>query len=266
MKLAEWRREAPIRPVVFEDAGVLTDQTVHLHLEQRVAQRLLARFRSQGFVHHDLSRACLVQSADSIPRVVLLGRLCLFGSRAERLHEVLISAAARWTEPSRRAASLRAYSQQAETRTLERLEASLREARAPGATVRRRLLDTATRDIEELLPQLEEKAELVARAAKAQLQRRGAAEARQLRENVEQQRQRVQAELGRHEGRGTQREFSFSPAEQRQLKADISSWRRRLVQFDRDLEAEPARIREFYEVRAQRVEPVGLVYLWPDTG
>ena len=36
------------------------DDTVHLHLEQRVAQRLLARFRSQGFVHHDLSRACLV--------------------------------------------------------------------------------------------------------------------------------------------------------------------------------------------------------------
>ena len=95
-KLAEWRKEAPIRPVIFEDAGVLTDDTVHLHLEQRMAQRLLARFRAQGFVHHDLSRACLVQAADSIPRVVLLGRLCLFGRRAERLHEVLVPVAARW--------------------------------------------------------------------------------------------------------------------------------------------------------------------------
>ncbi len=47
-KLADWRREAPIRPVVFEDAGVLSDDTVHLHLEQRVAQRLLARFRAQA--------------------------------------------------------------------------------------------------------------------------------------------------------------------------------------------------------------------------
>ena len=36
-KLAEWRKEAPIRPVIFEDAGVLTDDTVHLHLEQRMA-------------------------------------------------------------------------------------------------------------------------------------------------------------------------------------------------------------------------------------
>ena len=76
-KLADWRREAPIRPVVFEDAGLLNDDTVHLHLEQRVAQRLLARFRAQGFVHHDLSRACLAQTKDSIPRVILLGRLCL---------------------------------------------------------------------------------------------------------------------------------------------------------------------------------------------
>ncbi len=45
--VAEWRREAPIRPVVFEDAGVLTEETIHLHLEQRVAHRLLARFHSQ---------------------------------------------------------------------------------------------------------------------------------------------------------------------------------------------------------------------------
>ena len=88
--LAEWRREAPIRPVVFEDAGVLTEDTVHLHLEQRVAQRLLARFRSQGFIHHDLSRACLAQATDSIPRVILLGRLSLYGQGAERLHEELV--------------------------------------------------------------------------------------------------------------------------------------------------------------------------------
>ncbi len=36
-------------------------------------------------------------------------------------------------------------------------------------------------------------------------------------------------------------------------------------EFDLDLEREPQRIREFYEVRAPRVEPVGLVYLWPET-
>ena len=101
-KLADWRREAPIRPVIFEDAGVLTEDTVHLHLDQRVAQRLLARFRSQGFIHHDLSRACLAQATDSIPRVILLGRLSLYGHGAERLHEELVPITARWIEPSRR--------------------------------------------------------------------------------------------------------------------------------------------------------------------
>ena len=266
LKLAEWRREAPIRPVVFEDAGVLTDETVHLHLEQRVAQRLLARFRAQGFVHHDLSRACLVQAADSIPRVILLGRLCLFGRRAERLHEVLTPVAARWVEPSRRAGPLKAYAHEAEARTLENLEAALRDARAPSETIHRRLLDTAARDIEELLTQLEERAELMALGAAAQLRRRGEIEERQLRESVERQRRRVRAELGKHEGRRVQRTLQFSQKERRQLQADVSSWRRRLAQFDRDLETEPTRIREFYEVRARRVEPVGLVYLWPDTG
>ena len=265
-KLAEWRREAPMRPVVFEDAGVLTDDTVHLHLEQRMAQRLLARFRAQGFVHHDLSRACLVQAADSIPRVVLLGRLCLFGRRAERLHEVLVPVAARWIEPSRRAGPLRAYAEEAEARTLERLEAALQNARAPGEMIHRRLRETAARDIEDLLPQLEVRAELVAGSAAERLRGRGEGEERQIRETLESQRQRVETELRRQEGGGIQLVMEFSEEEKRQRQADVASWRTRLAQFDRDLETEPARIREFYAVRAKRVEPLGLVYLWPDTG
>ena len=265
-KLAEWRREAPIRPVVFEDAGVLTDDTVHLHLEQRMAQRLLARFRAQGFVHHDLSRACLVQAADSIPRVILLGRLCLFGRRAERLHEVLTPVAARWIEPTRRGGPLKAYAEEAEARTLERLEAALQDARAPGDTIHRRLLDTAARDIEDLLPQLEERAEAVARSAADRLRERGEHEERQLRETLEGQRGRIEAELRKQEAGGVQLALEFSEDERRQRQADITSWRTRLAQFDRDLETEPPRIREFYEVRASRVEPIGLVYLWPDTG
>ena len=265
-KLAEWRREAPIRPVVFEDAGVLTDETVHLHLEQRMAQRLLARFRAQGFVHHDLSRACLVQAADSIPRVILLGRLCLYGRRAERLHEILTPVAARWIEPSRRTGPLRAYAGEAEARTLERLESALQDAHAPSETIHRRLLETASQDIKDLLPQLEERAELVARSAADALSDRGESEARQLRVTLDRQRQRVEAELGKHEAAEVQLTLEFNDEEKRQRQADVAAWRRRLSQFDRDLETEPSRIREFYEVRARRVEPVGLVYLWPDTG
>jgi ERCC4-related helicase len=53
----EWRKEAPIRPVVFRDPGTLDGEVVHLHLEHRVVQRLLGRFLAQGFLHDELTRA-----------------------------------------------------------------------------------------------------------------------------------------------------------------------------------------------------------------
>ena len=79
------------------------------------------------------------------------------------------------------------------------------------------------------------------------------------------QRERVREELEKHEGAFTQITIGFKEEAKRQLEADMRSWRARLEQFERDLEQEPARIREFYTVRAQRVEPVGLVYLWPES-
>ena len=124
-KLAEWRREAPIRPVVFEDAGVLTDEVVHLHLEQRVAQRLLARFRSQASSIMTFRVPALAQTTDPIPRVLLLGRLSLYGRGAERLHEEIVTLTARWVEPSRRSPALVPYAREAESRTLELLQATL---------------------------------------------------------------------------------------------------------------------------------------------
>jgi superfamily II DNA or RNA helicase/DNA-binding transcriptional regulator YiaG len=266
-KVVDWRREAPIRPVVFEDAGVLTEDTVHLHLEQRVAQRLLARFRSQGFIHHDLSRACLAQVADSIPRVILLGRLSLYGQAAERLHEELVPLAARWAEPSQRKGPLAAYAREAEARTLDLLERSLGDPnhRTPGEAIQRRLLAAAPRDIEELLPQLEPRAEELAALAIDKLRKRGAQEEKDLRETLERQRERVREELAKHEGEFHQLTLGFDEEDKRQLELNMRSWRGRLEQFDRDLEREPQRIRGFYEVRAKRVEPVGLVYLWPET-
>lgn len=268
-KLADWRREAPIRPVVFEDAGVLTEDLVHLHLEQRVAQRLLARFRAQGFVYHDLSRACLAQAADSIPRVVLVGRLSLYGRGAERLHEELVPLAARWVEPSRRGGPLKAYARDAETKTLELLEAALSSSahgpRAPSQAVQGKLLESLARDIGELRPQLEPRALELAELATGRLRARGEREASDLHDVLTRQRDRVEKELARHEGNVAQLALDFPDEELRQLESDVRSWRTRLEQFARDLEQEPGRIRDFYEVRAHRVEPVGLVYLWPES-
>ena len=266
-KVVDWRREAPIRPVVFEDSGLLSDETVHLHLEQRVAQRLLARFRSQGFVYHDLSRACLAQATDSIPRLILLGRLSLYGRGAERLHEEIVPLAARWVEPSQRTTPLQAYARDAEAKTLELLERSLDDVsrRAPGETIERKLLISAARDIEELLPQLQPRADELATMAIEKLGQRGEREAKDMRETLERQRHRVIEQLEKYDKGFQQLTLDFDQEERRQLESNIRSWRTRLEQFDRDLTVEPSRIRDFYDVRARRIEPVGLVYLWPDT-
>lgn len=58
--LSDWRRENPVRPLIFSDPGRLNAEAVHLHLEHRLVQRLLSRFLSQGFLHHELSRACVL--------------------------------------------------------------------------------------------------------------------------------------------------------------------------------------------------------------
>ncbi len=264
-KLADWRREAPIRPVVFEDSGALTEDTVHLHLEQLVAQRLLARFRSQGFILHDLSRACVARSADSIPRVVLLGRLSLYGQGAERLHEELVPLAARWVEVSQRSGPLRAYAREAEAKTLDLLDRALVAPGLPDPVVQRKLLGAAVRDVEELLPQLEPRARELEEVAVAKLRRRGETEEKDLREVLEAQRVRVREKLGKAERGFLQLTLDFEDGEKRQLESDMRSWRSRLAQFDRDLLEEPPRVRAFYEVRARRVEPVGIVYLWPES-
>ena len=267
-KWLEWRKEAPIRPVVFSDAGELTEDVVHLHLEQRVAQRLLARFRSQGFVHHDLSRACLAHAADSVRRVVLLGRLALFGEHAERLHEELVTVTARWVEPHLRRGPLQRYAADAERRTMGLLDQLLEAGQAslPGETVRRRLLASAERDIEELRPQLEPRARELSKQATGLLRQRGAREAKELHETLLRQRRRVREELARHEAEPVQFALYLDQEEQRQLEANKRSWRQRLNRFEEDIAKEPDRIRDFYRVRATRVEPVGLVYLWPETG
>ena len=124
---------------------------------------------------------------------------------------------------------------------------------------------SAPRDVEELLPQLALRAEELAATAVQRLRRRGEREEKQLREVLERQRARVLKELERYEADASQLTLGFDEEEKRQLEADVRSWRIRLQQFERDLEREPQRIRDFYEVKATRVEPVGLVYLWPES-
>ncbi|MGC8469297.1 MAG: hypothetical protein ACP5NI_05250 [Acetobacteraceae bacterium] len=60
--------------------------------------------------------------------------------------------------------------------------------------------------------------------------------------------------------------LDFSVEERRQQEDDRRAWRRRLDRLPDELDAEPQRIEAGYQVRAARLDPVGIVYLWPVTG
>ena len=265
----QWRKESPIRPVVFSAPNGIDDDIVQLHLEHRVVQRLLSRFTSQGFVHHDLSRACLAQSSDAIPRVVMLGRLSLYGKGAVRLHEELLSVTARWIDPVQRKGTLVPYGREAEAKTMELLEQSTQ----PGAVgrpipepVTQRLHAAISRDIVELLPHLEKRGALARVEAEASLTERGRLESEGMRRILEEQKKRVANELGKT-GPDQQIAFAFyNEEEKRQLDSNRKYWQRWLDNVEGDLQREPARIKDFYDISSFRIEPVGLAYLWPVTG
>ena len=56
------------------------------------------------------------------------------------------------------------------------------------------------------------------------------------------------------------------PDLRKQLAADQRHWARRLETIEAELNSEPERIVDSYRVVTHRLEPAGLVYLWPISG
>ncbi|MDE2240816.1 MAG: hypothetical protein KGJ73_12925, partial [Rhodospirillales bacterium] len=236
---------------------------VQVHLEHRLVRRLLSRFLSQGF-QSKLSRVSVIYGPGAQPRVVLMGRLAVFGAGAARLHEEIIPITAIWTELERDRKSLRPLGESGEEKTLNQLEEALRDAReAPGAAIARIQAHVA-QDITDLVPALEKIAAERLTTVKAQLQKRGEEEARSLSDLLEQQRSRIAKAAKEFDP--NQLTLDLVPEERREREADRRHWEGRLTRLERELRDEPKRLRDSYEVRAHRLEPVGLVYLWPVSG
>lgn len=259
-----WRKEAPIRRVVFSPPEGFDESVVQLHLEHRIAQRLLGRFRAQGFRYHELSRACLGHTNDGIPRVVLLGRLSLFGNNAARLHEELITVTARWVDPTARKTPLQPFGRDGEAKTMAMLQASLRpEARRElGDADQKRLATSIQQDITELLPHLDHAGAQARTDAESKLTERGQREAKLIQKLLEEQRTRVRREFDARTEAVIQQDFTLAD-ERRQAKRDREHWERWLRDVEKDLLEEPTRVSNFYTVRTTRLEPVGIAYLWP---
>ena len=262
----KWRKEAPVRPVIFDAPKGIDDSVVQLHLQHRVVQRLLSRFTAQGFVLHDLSRACLAHSKDDIPRVVLIGRLSIYGTGAARLHEEILTVTARWLEPNKRDGGLKPYARDAEAKTIELLNNSLRPDN-PGklpTELHSQLLETIGDDVAQLLEHLQARGDAARKDAETALAARGKAEADEMKRILETQRKRILDELGKSVD--LQLELFETDDEKRQLESNRRYWQRWIDNVEGDLQREPARIIDFYKTSSYRIEPVGIAYLFPSKG
>ncbi len=260
--LKDWRADAPLRAVSFRPAvaadGVDVEGVVQLHLEHRLVRRLLSRFLSQGFVS-GLSRASVVIGPGAQPRVVLLGRLALYGPGAARLHEEILLVTAAWTES--RQGALKVFGAVREAATIEQLDHAFRVPRAPAQSVIDRIRPWAERDAVDLEPDLLRRAEAKKAEAIRDLAMVGDAEAKAIQRLLEDQRARV----AKADAEPEDPQLSlFDNAEAEQLRRDRRRWKVKLEKLTKDIAEEPGRVRAGYDVVADRLETIGLVYLWPE--
>ncbi|MDB5541251.1 MAG: hypothetical protein JWQ89_2978, partial [Devosia sp.] len=265
-RLMDWRSGVPLRQVSFKPAttkeGADAEGVVQVHLEHRLVRRLLSRFVSQGF-STGLSRACVIRGPGAQPRVVLLGRLALYGPGATRLHEEIILVTAAWTEAGRGTAPLRPFGATREDATLTQLQQALQNPSSPPEQIIGRIRRWAAQDAADLEPELRARAEKNKNEAGRNLAGIGEAEANSLRRLLEEQRQRI----AKANAEPDDQQLSFLPelaAEAEQRRRDRRHWQTKLDRLAVDIEQEPERVRNGYTVVADRLETIGLVYLWPE--
>ncbi len=262
--LKDWRANAPLRAVSFRpaltDDGVDVEGVLQLHLEHRLVRRLLSRFLSQGFAS-GLSRASVVIGPGSQPRVVLLARLALYGPGAARLHEEILLVTAAWMESRHGQAALKPFGAVREAATLEQLDQAFDDPRLPPQQIIERIRPWAAHDAEDLEPELRRRAEARKAEAIRDLAVVGDAEARAIRRLLEDQRARVaKADAEPEDMQLT----LFDGAEAEQRRRDRRRWKAKLEKLAKDIADEPERVRAGYNVVADRLETIGLVYLWPE--
>ncbi|HEX2881549.1 MAG TPA: hypothetical protein VHO25_18595, partial [Polyangiaceae bacterium] len=108
---------------------------------------------------------------------------------------------------------------------------------------------------------VEDEAEDRAHRAAQKLTERGHAEAEALRKILKTQRETIKKTLSSQLSLFEE----LSADERKQWQNDKEHMSARLDAIDREIETEPKEIEALYKVSLQRLEPVGLVYLWPTT-
>ena len=224
----------------------------------------------------------------------MLGRLSLFGQGAARLHDELITVVADWHPGDDRQSALQPLSASTKDATWRLLQDALKEAESRGLpnVDTSRFQTMAEHDVQTLLPLLKQESETALTAAAELLKQRGGKEAQALKDVLRGQRKRINAtlrqrtrELGKLERKAAAAEptglipgladqvdvpaldlSKLSKKEHAQLRSDQRHWERRLETIEAELGSEPQRIVNSYRVVTHRLEPAGLIYVWPISG
>lgn len=260
---SDWRAKEPL-PVLFEPPPKMNSAAAQLHLSHPFVKRIFSRFLSQGYSAHDLNRVTIVRSSDSLIRVIAFGRLSLFGKGAARLHDQLVSVAARWVETSD--APLKPFAEDADRRALDSLEQVLVESptlEGISDSVREKIIAAAPTLFNQLWEYVEAEADARAQEALLDLERRGLDEAQQLEEILKRQRDAIERQL---QLKAPQLAFDFetlTKGEQKQVEAERKHMEQRLIAIEQEILEEPDDLKSLYHVSLRRLQPVGLVVLWP---
>jgi hypothetical protein len=111
---------------------------------------------------------------------------------------------------------------------------------------------------------IRDEADALAHDAERKLVQRGAEESEALKTILETQRAAIQTEIDRRLG-SSQLLIQFDKREAEQFKKEKEYMDGRLVSIQKEIGREPQQIEALYQVALRRLEPVGLVFLWPET-
>jgi exonuclease VII large subunit len=164
------------------------------------------------------------------------------------------------------------FAEAGEITTTAQLDDALRTGHSPIQSVIDRLEKTVELDIRDLRSHLEARANISEMTALAELAENGRREADAMADLLDRQIQKV-GEAMREKKAPDQLAFDFSTEQQKQhseneirrFEADRRSWDEKLVRLQHDLDNEPQKVKDSYEVKALQLEPLGIVYLWPVT-
>ena len=183
---------------------------------------------------------------------------------------------AAWRDTRREDSPLTPFAEAGEATTIQQLDSALRDGVSPGVGVLERLALTVERDIADLRPHIEARAKVSEQDAIADLAENGRREAEALAALLQRHIDKVrEAMRSKQPPEAPEQPDFFGPTEDeirrqneremRQFEADRRSWDGKLLRLQQELDSEPEKVRRGYEVQARRLEPIGLVYLWPAT-